>query len=446
NSINKSSFYKSSDISTELADNPVDYTRKLVETLIALMDPHKFDIKKTITSRGDNIIEYMYEAIPKKNAKIVTKVARITIVIDESVGLLKELKIYADNSNSIVDIAGTFDYPEFGPLSIYDIGAPADAKVVDNTSDQQLLELCDKYEKARDSFLDKRVTVIDNGRKEYTIMYSDGDRFRFDTITAYDPHILLGPEEAINNIIYRGNQVYNNEYFDKLQKELFGIKFCVCKSEIYKDQIHYSLEYETPDNDDLANGKWRIEEKENYKVNKESDIYNSFILSLSCWPNGILEEGFHRTKASIISDIYSEKHSLICIELLSDGWGYEGRIGRLPERVLYYIDPNKDYLCHRTVRQVIRDAWWQVDTNWLDGLENINNEQDRQTITEVVEYGQTSAGQWYPQKRSATTEIDNYDCQTEYKLDRGSSITIYENPVFEDDFFDPELILEKQKP
>lgn len=114
-------------------------------------------------------------------------------------------------------------------------------------------------------------------------------------------------------------------------------------------------------------------------------------------------------------------------------------------RGLFYIDPNKDYLCHRTVRQVIRDAWWQVGTNWMDGLENITNEQDRQTITEVVEYGQTSAGQWYPKKRSATTKIDNYDCQTEYKLNRGSSMAIYEKPVFEDDFFDPELILDRQK-
>ena len=122
----------------------------------------------------------------------------------------------------------------------------------------------------------------------------------------------------------------------------------------------------------------------------------------------------------------------------------------MPVRKVLYVDPSKDYLYRRYVEEELVDAPWQIDKNWLDSVENKGRLEEEVRVYDVIEYGQTSEGQWYPK----TITIKGYDNplrKNSIKMDFNRISRIYlleENPDLPDELFDPEqlstLDVEKQ--
>ena len=439
NTITISNALSSSNAMLDMPEDPIEFTRYFVKLLKSMLDPDKYYVETSSKSKDNNIVECTYEITPIDESKTLTKYGSMQISIDEKAKLLSKIKIYADNADSIVDLNMTFDYPATGPADIYELGAPADANVIDNSS-SQLLVILDSYQKARNSFPDNRVTIIEeNGRLsdnlcKFTMVYSNGSNKRYDSIT-FDV-----PPYSIKGIVDNRPEIYNSEYFNTFRAEIAKNNYYIKRIQIYSETYNYDIDFDF-DAGNVFNGTWEIERSRGYA--DVPGVAHSHWLSLisRAWPSGLFSEEQHRTKLSIISDSYSQKYNLVCIESLENGWTYNGELSRLPHRTLYYLDPEKDYLCHRLVHQNIRNAYWHTEKNWLKGIKDDPNEKDRQTITQILKYNQTSNGQWYPIEMESRHEIDDYDCNIEYELKPDKFITIIENPTIDDSLFDPQYIM-----
>lgn len=102
----------------------------------------------------------------------------------------------------------------------------------------------------------------------------------------------------------------------------------------------------------------------------------------------------------IIEDEYAIKHHLIGIEMTSQGSltrSSPGIYAFPPEKIIYYLNPQRDYISQRFVIQQSYDAPWLQDKGWLDDLGIfLSKSQARNSSREVLEYGLTNQGQWYP--------------------------------------------------
>ena len=135
--------------------------------------------------------------------------------------------------------------------------------------------------------------------------------------------------------------------------------------------------------------------------------------------------------------IIRKKNGLICIELLFQA-DKDLAIQRfsLPARWLFYLDPNRDYICVRNKHLSQKEALWQEDKSWLEGADPNKIPKDLTIITEISEFGKTNNGRWYPKR------IERWDENTFTENVRKSIDTVYlnTNPEFPDGIFDPNML------
>ncbi len=443
NTITVSNYISTSNAFAAMPGNPAEFTETFVEMIVAMLEPINFDIETKNTEstiNGQKFVEITHTAIRKENAATICKKAIIKIKINQTINLLSELAIYADNSDSVTDITIAFDYPSNGPNDIYNLGVPIDANIIDNTNDQ-LLEKLDKYRNARDAFPDKRVTIIKEKTYRYYMIYHSGKKVRIDDIYTPEP-----TPENIDDILFRENTLYDYNYIVKTAKEIGKFRYYTDNIEIF-DEV-YSYELENKSNlQDLTNNNWILSHKKElsklpgYKHEPWIDIVMQY------WPDQILEDSDHRIKLSVIEDSYSLNNNFICIQSLENGNSYKGKIIYHPLRSKYYLDPSKDYICHRKVLEYKKDGQWQQDKDWLKDVTDNNGYSDQYfIITEMKKYKNTSTGQWYATIIAEKQFNDMiYDCDYNYDLKPDKFITIIENPEIDDTLFDPQYIIQNKQ-
>ena len=184
-------------------------------------------------------------------------------------------------------------------------------------------------------------------------------------------------------------------------------------------------------------GPWAIQTKTHSFV--ESPIYADPVHPLKLgWPQSILRS-FVATKISIVENDYSKANNFICIEMLQDGQKHNNKVTRLPRKCLYYINPDRDYICAKAEIIDQLHAPWQSDSNWLDGVDLGSIKEDWTLIQEVLKYERTDSGKWYPKKiRRKQIWANRSDEENARNKGRILNIYIKEKPVFPDGIFDPE--------
>ncbi len=113
----------------------------------------------------------------------------------------------------------------------------------------------------------------------------------------------------------------------------------------------------------------------------------------------------------ISNDMYANNNDLICLQCLYAGFkNHINNTERLPGRILYYIDPNKDYICVKVRIEQNSKANWKNKPKYVVSVDDQANEYGSYDIHEVKEFSQTKQGQWYPKviKHYSTGVKDDY--------------------------------------
>jgi hypothetical protein len=358
----------------------------------------------------------------------------------------------------------TWDYPQDGPKSLYDIGVPKSAKVLDFSPSPELLKVLDQYEAKRDSFPARYIAVVQHSRYDFAarsdkvdgmdVFYSHGalkraDSLRFQPVAREAFAAAWGDsfETLMNGWDRRGN--------GSLVMERQSVS-------LYDEGCSYST-------NTRQEGSWRPLQKRYAPAGKDRQLWKFFgqstvygdVLAELGYPLRLLGRYYSEpTKISILQDDYAKDNACICAELL-----YDGEINRdpsgnritvvLPKRSLFYLDPNRDYFCRREEVRYDVNAPWPVDPNWRDGIspddlqssyvifDTMGQQADivhgikrAVVVRDVPEYDRTDSGRWYPKKIMMHGQAELYDGTA---VERQSMITIHLNahPTFPDGTFDP---------
>ena len=339
-------------------------------------------------------------------------------MVDSETHLIMTLKLrgYKPDGNVIEVGEMIFDYPDDGPADIYELGAPRSAAVIDDRTKPEAEEIFNTYRAYRRNAPSRYIAVSMNYHHierigadvidEVTRVYNDGRLQRYEK---YQPVDWL---EYLDNWPKYSAQMGNT--FDSqlkwwTQGEHSG---CVLIT-LYDNEYHYRLSC------DLKTKKWSSKPP----VHDPERNYLLYGLGSWGWPLYRLSLGIPgEPPITVIEDEYSKRKKLICLQRLWQGQVYKGS-ATLPCKSLWYLNPQRDYICQVFVEHYVRNAPWQRDKSWLEGLDpNRIPEEKTQWDREVTEFGQTDTGQWYPKRIGILRIFLNTD------------------PEFPEGIFDPETL------
>lgn len=352
-----------------------------------------------------------------KTIKTRLKINRERLILSTS-----EMSYFDPEDRLIVTDRTRSEPVDSGPADIYELGAPADVNVINKIPDHRVREIREIIDKKQDAFLDSYLAVqleniVRDGNEEMIeamVIYADGNKLRVDVFGKYYSSYGHVPED-VSRLVAKSHDLLPPYLPNEEKLHLRSLR-------IYDGLWQHKLDYHEkkyrrpspqrrPDgdefgDDDIADFGWR----KLWWLNE---------------PEWMMEDDF------------SKENGLVGMEL-----SVQSQFGRLPKRLALYVDPARDYLYRRYIEQELADAPWQIDKTWLDNMQNRNQLTERVRIYDVIEYGQTSAGQWYPK----VTTITGYDRplrENGRKMDfnRVSRIWLLEeNPVFPEGLFDPTVL------
>lgn len=312
--------------------------------------------------------------------------ATLYIERDSKLLLANRVKVTDPNGNTVAGAEMTYSYPQSGPGSIYDLGVPRDARIIDKLPQPGYQAAWDKYRQCRADAISEYIAVV-----------THIDRFPVDVIIRVDVDYKSGRKQRCEgHEVFAAGQPY--EEFWPQYKEQLGDSFESLLAWTLKDNEEGkgSLSVYVYDGQYGRNavrkalgkdaGKWKYYKK-HYSPGDPGMPVGS--LGRLGWP--------HIGKSGrIIEDDYATKTDLICIEQLRQGSVDAGSVTLLPTRYLFYLDAHKDYICVRKVTEQCPDAEWQKDKNWLNGVEPEKIRDGSIVVEDITEVIQTADGHWYP--------------------------------------------------
>jgi len=341
----------------------------------------------------------LYNEVPVKILEITrsennwTEEIKIFINTENNLPLAVEVKSGDRDRESGYEGNITFDYPENGPQDIYALDVPRSAKIIDLLPEPDALEVLRTYQEYRNDAPSKYASVVIFDTEESVRV--EKNVFGLATIIYRDGQRQYGQEYKIFGT--------SDEYADELG-DTFESAMNWCKQsnltklnviDLFTGVYHYQTKYNADDN------KWNLQPREDW-----ADHLGNYleVLRQKGWPDIIPKaKNSPPHEIRIIENNYAKKYGLICIELLRQGANYAGRIKAMPPiRELYYLNPQKDYICQRHEHYRRRNAHWQKDKSWLDGIDPNNIRPDTTSTTQVTEYSQTDSGKWYPKAITRT--------------------------------------------
>jgi len=340
---------------------------------------------------------------------------KFSIVADVETYLPKLMTYHYESADQSATANVTFNYPKTGPSNIYQAGVPHDAevKVIDHRPSPEFLEAVKPYRAARENLPQQRI-VVDieneiNGRCRVCVIYINGSiqRFErlmwviddmppntddFDTILDWARSARseeLGIQLFDGDVVYRVNRDYRNRWTNK----------------------RYSPDLKHPE----------------------------FVVG------GLIHRGWPRIgNGQIVHNDYSSKNNLLCIAT-SSGPRFKGnKLIEPAEETLYYIDPERDYICVRIEAfGYLTPPYGKPEIDDLS-FEPSKTPTEPYWVTKVTKFGQTDTGQWYP-KEITTNRLSwwlDYPGNTDTPEDEKFVIRLYldSKPEFPDGIFDPESL------
>ncbi|MBN2590459.1 MAG: hypothetical protein JXA96_11410 [Sedimentisphaerales bacterium] len=382
-----------------------DYSSITIKPLSEISPEKYFDSYLSIINDPNaNIINYT-----NKNGKETIGILKTQIdtedydktyqfLMDSSTNLPKIIDVtyYKGRNNKRIRYSThiEIEYPENGPTNIYDLGVPLNAQVIsEQLPDKDVLEIWDRYSTYRKDFyyiVNRYAAVITKSNKRSNTKNSSLLDIGSSVWVEYKDNPM------VSKFYYQLGQGMNPSDQPQTVDEL---------PQTFEELLEWSKTVKMYP----AYG-----EKSVFEIWEDSPFSAGTVQKYG-WPVDSPED------STIIRDDYSIKNNLICIEYIS-----APEKNDYYDRILYYLNPEKDYICERKV--ITNDNPYKV------------------YFTDVVEYGITDSGKWYPAK----IQYQNYENS---KQTSESIITIYlrtnveipetvydekvDLPEYEDDVFVP---------
>jgi hypothetical protein len=345
------------------------------------------EIHKTLVEQGAEVVIESAEYNGRKvqfqqfSLSLTEQSQLLKLYIDPQSKFLvaAEVSIKDMTGKVLMDGAATFSYPETGPTSIYDLGVSDDTPIVSNLPNEDYLTVWEQYKHNRKKALNNYIAIIaheDQGLNGIVTMvdidYKSGRKHRLER------HSVFNTGEAFNKYWPSYKKQLGNS-FESLQQ---------WSQERYDTKGSISIYlYDGAYNTSIRRTKSQWSELRKHYV-PNGDLFPNFALGDIAWP-------MINKSGKIIEDDFSKEHNYICVERLQQGRIHNDTVSP-PRRVLYYLDPEKNYMCVRYVLERNPDAEWQEDKNWLEGIDPEKIRDGSITVRDITETIQAENGIWYP--------------------------------------------------
>lgn len=359
---------------THRSETPVDQVASPVQLIKQAIEMTEEQGATLTRKKGER------NGFPVDILDITHESVRVVFVCDRLTQLPIELEGWTakEPGDFVRTLSAWFDYPDTGPTSIYDLGVPRDAKVVDLTPPQEAEELWAAVEACRRDFARSYRAILYKGRVgrsgQYTpdevhVIYRKGERYRIDRYMTS----VFGE---------RAGKEYLSQRIPA--EDVAGLEAWLASR-----PIHTSFFIDGP-------ASTTVERDVQGRMQKKHGP--AYLLSVDpvemlAWPEPRLTEGHIR----LLEPVESTSGELIGLEATTQGRVHRGHV-QLPLRLRQYFNPKRNYVLHKSEWEGRADAPWQEDSNWLDGIAPEEVPRDWSRSLEVLEYARTSEGQWYPRK------------------------------------------------
>ena len=378
-------------------------------------------IVKTGAYRGRDV---QIQQITSTNAPEDGQSLKLILFIDPDSSLLYGVEVNVLDADGRVIGSGTsvYDYPLSGPASIYDLGVPSEALVVDATPSTDFNAIWEAYKQHKAEVTDEYLAVIvltdapgSDQVREVNLDFKSGQRERLERhFVSSDEAIpglkMVNGEPSIVDL--ESLLAWSRSRYDDLNE--------IIMVNLYDGQYDYSVRR------DQEKGWSRVDKV----LTSGGESGFSQTVAYRGWPT-IASTG------RIIEDDYARENGLICIEELTQG----RKLGHLgvshPGRFLSYLDPAHDSLCCQQVMEWRPNAEWQQDKDYLKGVDSSRIGSGTIIVQEIIEMLQAPNGHWYP-KVIVTRQTESPDGYAQERLTVTGVTTIYVDvsPTFPDGLFD----------
>ncbi len=325
--------------------------------------------------------------------------------------------------------SAVIDYPDTGPTDIYQAGAPNEAriKIVDDKPQGAFKQALRMYQTARENLLDQYALIAicvesHDFVQNLIMLHKNGHRKRLQNYNISKRSDLPELSDSLKSVVNWSKGLEINHYNIKIEdgKYSYGA---------YPG----------------ANGKWSITKERsgstiivnlNAVDNLEEDLAGFG------WPKIDLGTDIRSFSYKVAQNDFSESNNLLCFERYDEGYYGDGKVYSFASRSLYYVDPQRGYMCVR--REFFRHN--KLLGHGTVKIDELNFDpgsvpSEPSSIFEVVEFGRTPTGQWYPKKIQKFSKTWHVGPGSKSELLHGSqSVLVYldTNPEFPEGIFDPE--------
>jgi hypothetical protein len=415
-------------------------------------DPEKESITIDYTQENDfplnlssptMLLESMHKVLIEQGAEIVTtsaeyigQIVQLQEILLSIQGQSQVLQLYIHpksklllaahvtgkdkDGNIMMDGEINFSYPPTGPSDIYALGVPRETPIISNLPNEDYLTVWEQYRHNREMALNDYIAII-----------THEDQSLNGVVTMVDIDYKSNKKHRLErHSVFNAGEIYD-KFWPEYQKQL-GDSF---ESLLIWTQDHYNTNgsisiylYDGDYNTSISrtDGQWS-DLRKHYSPDWAS--FPNITLGDIAWP--VIDR-----RGAIVEDEFAKENNYICIERLQQGSIYNGEV-QLPGRFLYYLNPQKNCMCVRKIREWNPEAEWQEDKNWLDGIAPEKIRDGSLTMEDVTETVQAENGNWYP------SVIEEYQSgirkdykESPLKIARIKTVYIQSNPEFPEGVFD----------
>ena len=294
---------------------------------------------------------------------------KIFVDKDTSLPIAEERKYINTNTGKPQRIeTGTYDYPEQGPKDIYAIGLPSDTQTIDSLPLPAWWDIKQAYQSHRRKAPEKYIAIVTselslrNTPVEHVdIVYCDGISLRTER------HFLSRGGGFVGVQWQQQQKDFGNTFNSILKWSQAQKAYGNISITLYQGQYYYVSRRDE--------GKWEAKKQEiKGRELTRDDFWSICPIVRIGWPD-------IRGYVDVIQNDYARDNKLIRINVQTQE---------------FYLNPNRDYICQKKI-------WYDQETD-------------------VIEYGQTKEGMWYPKKRRGA---------------ENNAVFLETDPEFPEGIFDP---------
>jgi nucleotide-binding universal stress UspA family protein len=350
-----------------------------------------------------------YNGVPARRIHIIAREEDMTLICDRDTGLpvsMESIATLPETSEQAVASA-TFEYPAEGPADIYALGAPRDAKVIDNRPQGSAADLVEQVQRRLDAGFEDHIAVmlesyVDGALEpaQIVVMWQQGRQKRMGRYHAYN----FGDRRPEMATLY---PAIKDIWPNLTVAEVLGL--------ISDKFAEYQLIF-----DGTTSTSW-----------SNFDQVRVDTIKTDLFQGGLVECLAHLARPDPRALMMTGSK----LEVLPADPNHPGLVGF---RIVTRPSDSSGHLPGTTTKARVQSYWFDPAKDYLLIEESSCSEQDEgvsQFVTTAAELGQTPAGKWYPTKIRIASSYPGRDGQIHHNT-REQRILLDTSPVFEPGTFD----------